>query len=53
MKKKLISMILVTGLLASTLVGCGSEKAEETAPAATETKTEEKAEAPAEPKITE
>ncbi|MBR2948893.1 MAG: hypothetical protein IKC46_03425 [Lachnospiraceae bacterium] len=53
MKKKLISMILVTGLLASTLIGCGSEKAEETQQPAAETKTEEKAEAPAEEKAEE
>ena len=48
MKKKLISMILVTGLLASTLVGCGSEKAEETQAPAAETKVEEKVEEKAE-----
>ncbi|MGN0132992.1 MAG: carbohydrate ABC transporter substrate-binding protein [Lachnospiraceae bacterium] len=54
MKKKLLSVLLSTAMVASLLVGCGDKEetvetpAEETAPAEDETSAEETAEAPAE-----
>lgn len=51
MKRKLISVLVATAMLATMLTGCGSKPAETEAPAATET--EAPAETPAEPEVQE